>query len=705
MAVFDIKHSGDDTILRNRYGTYSRKELEKQLKDGHLTVKELASVYSLKPGQMTHVMRTLNIEYRNPLNHTRVFDAHIDLHLHQVLLGTLMGDGYFRNSKCYGLGHGVYQMDYCYHVAECLHPFVASFGDKDTGGSTEKSFEFWTYRHDVFTPYFERFYPDGTGKKRFTSDTVPDLDERGLAYWYMDDGKWSNHGARLCVGSISDKEGGILIDLLHNRFGLGCTFQCHDLKKQNHTIYILANSRRAFFELINPHVIPSMRYKIVGGSPPRIAFDKQAVASRHKKLCARAGRHIRYFGDPDVKVLVNSGDKDGPKEAFIRKIQDDISSGRQISETCFLGLPSEAVLKSLWTQGLTDEQVAEHCGVGRNRAGSIRRSLGLDRRSSRSTKDKLNFLHELFEKSGMTVREAMKETNLSFYKIKQWLIETGRTKCHQRVVKEKTLADDLRKLSFDPSSAKLSDYVFSREDMIEEIKEFLERYEWLRTVGVTAKWCFTMRLRGHLSGVQILNEPASYSRALGIRTPEWECLIQRGCTISWGHEHLGSRMLMQSIDWIVKNTGKRVFVGYADPRAGEVGVIYQACNFQYLGDSFGVKCRYRHPTYKKGKDFCEHSLRRTSVFKKWCRDNGIPIEPSWIKPNGFKDVKKIPSEIKKAWYDWGKGIIQEARKINVDQKGKYILIRGSDRRENRYLRSLFRQRTYPYPKRALQPEN
>ena len=199
-------------------------------------------------------------------------------------------------------------------------------------------------------------------------------------------------------------------------------------------------------------------------------------------------------------------------------------------------------------------------------------------------------------------------------------------KCHQRIMKEQHLQEDLKNLSFDPTVIPLSEYVFSKEIYSSEIRDFLRTYEWLQSVGVSAKWCFTMRLKGYLAGVQILNEPAAYSRLLGPETMKWECLIQRGATVSWAHQHLGSKMLMASIRWMVQNTEKRLFVGYSDTSAREVGVLYQACNFKYLGHKFGTTEKYRHPTYKKGKEFCQHSLRRTSVLKSWCRQNGIKIE-------------------------------------------------------------------------------
>jgi hypothetical protein len=267
-------------------------------------------------------------------------------------------------------------------------------------------------------------------------------------------------------------------------------------------------------------------------------------------------------------------------------------------------------------------------------------------------------------------------------------------------MKEQRLEGDLKVLPFDPRPIPLSEYVFAVEALSDEIKQFLLMYEWLKSVGVYPKRCFTMRLRGHLAGVQVLNEPASYSKILGPDTMKYESLVQRGASVSWAHQHLGSKMLMASINWMVQNTGKRLFVGYADPKAGEMGVLYSACNFMYLGNKFGITEKYKHPTYRNGKEFCAHSLKRTGVLKWWCRRNNIVMDKSWFKPNGFKDLKTIPPEIKQRWYDWAKVLIGESIEIPMEQKGKYALIKGKDKREQRYLMGLFKEKTYPYPKRS-----
>lgn len=272
-------------------------------------------------------------------------------------------------------------------------------------------------------------------------------------------------------------------------------------------------------------------------------------------------------------------------------------------------------------------------------------------------------------------------------------------KCHQRLMKEQNLAKDLASLSFDPKEVPLSEYVFSKDNYDKSISQFLHSYEWLQTPGVSPKWCFTVKLRGILVGVQLLNEPATYSKLLGDQTMKWECLIQRGATISYAHPHLGSWMLSKAIDWMVRNTDKRVFVGYSDGLAGEYGTIYQASNFKYLGDGWGTDYKYTHPTYRNGKEFCKHSLRRTSVLKSWCKQNGITVEKNWIKPNGFKDLSIIPQQIKQAWYEWGNKLVEESTKIKIPSKGKYVLVKGKNHKEQKYLNALCNFKTYPFPKR------
>jgi len=270
---------------------------------------------------------------------------------------------------------------------------------------------------------------------------------------------------------------------------------------------------------------------------------------------------------------------------------------------------------------------------------------------------------------------------------------------HQYLKKIESLQEDLKNLEFDPEKISASDFILSPENISPEIIEFIVRYEWLGTIGVMPKWCFTARYQGKLGGVVFINEPTSYSQLLGGVTRNYEALIQRGATASWSPKNLGSRLVMFSCNWMIENTEKRLFVGYTDPMANELGTIYQACNFDYLGNNFGVAYLFKHPQIKNGKWFSVQTLKRTSSFKKWCSKNNILVLASWFKDNGFKDLKIIPEEIKRKWYDWNRQIIKEAEKLKVDKKHKYALIIGKTKEEKKNFISL---RTYTpqiYPKR------
>jgi len=245
----------------------------------------------------------------------------------------------------------------------------------------------------------------------------------------------------------------------------------------------------------------------------------------------------------------------------------------------------------------------------------------------------------------------------------------------------------------------LSEYVFAKEMYSPELRRFIHKYEWMKTVGNVPKWCFTARARGTLVGVVMLNTPNSCSSELP-RT--LQCLIQRGASSPSAHKHTGSKLVSYAIRWMTANTSKRLFVGYADVRAGEVGVIYQACNFLYLGASFGAKEVLRHPKVKNGKEFTKQYLGRTSVLRRFCQDNQIEMQKSWFLPSGFKNLKTIPPDVISKWRAWGKQTVVEAEKVSIPGKGKYAMVTGKTAKEKKNLLATFlaANRRCAYPKRS-----
>jgi hypothetical protein len=271
--------------------------------------------------------------------------------------------------------------------------------------------------------------------------------------------------------------------------------------------------------------------------------------------------------------------------------------------------------------------------------------------------------------------------------------------CHQFQKKLQWYSEDIKNLPFCTNEVKASYFFLQNEKMSEEISSFIERYEWLGTTGFNVKWCFTARYMGVLSGVVLISEPASYSTLLGTDTPKYEAIIQRGATVSWSPRNLGSRLILFSCHWMVNNTSKRLFIGYADSEANERGTIYRACNFDYIGNNFGDTYSYNHPEIQHS--FSSRYLRRTSTFKVWCKKNNIELKHEWFKENQFKDLSKIPDEVKQKWYSWGKNIIEESNKTKLPRKSKYALLIGVNKTEKKDLMQMKAYTPLPYPKYAL----
>lgn len=236
--------------------------------------------------------------------------------------------------------------------------------------------------------------------------------------------------------------------------------------------------------------------------------------------------------------------------------------------------------------------------------------------------------------------------------------------CWQKLQRDKLIKED-RELGFN-FNLKASDFTLQQENITSEHRQFIERYEWLGSCGFGVRHVFTARHDGKLAGVVMIAEPNSYQFDKNL-----EALIQRGACSSWAPKNLNSRLVMFACRWMVNNTDKRIFVAYSDPKAGEIGTIYQACNFDYLGNNFGSESGY---ILTNGKVVSDRYFTRTSSSQKWCKELGIKWEKSWCKPNGFQNLKAIPEEVKNQLKNHIKNMKLPLAKIKNEKKGKYVIL-------------------------------
>ena len=292
-------------------------------------------------------------------------------------------------------------------------------------------------------------------------------------------------------------------------------------------------------------------------------------------------------------------------------------------------------------------------------------------------------------------------------------------KCWQAHVAEQNLEEDLRLAGLPQDKAsklRTSDFEFAyvpKEDKegCAEIKEFIERHEWLGKLAIWSTHRFTARLKstGQLAGTIIMATPNSFSNLLGAENRSKEKLISRGACISWGPKNLGSWLIMQSIRWMVKNTEFRYFTAYSDPEAKELGTIYQACNFIYLGQKFGAGKQYLDLDKPDRGWFGSSGFSDRSQIVRYAKALDIEWEQEWYKLVGSKknyrkvNWQAIPADIAVR--------LKQARTEHKNRclcrpspsKHKYCYILGRTKGETKALFRKFAEHSadkqnLPYPK-------
>lgn len=249
----------------------------------------------------------------------------------------------------------------------------------------------------------------------------------------------------------------------------------------------------------------------------------------------------------------------------------------------------------------------------------------------------------------------------------------------------------------------VNDFDFNYEEKrhcYEEIKEFINKHEWLGKMSPHPTHIFTARYKGLLCGVVVMDMPNAFSKMLGKGTKNIERLISRGACISFSPKNLASTLIMFAVRWMVSNTDYRLFTCYADPKANELGTIYQACNFFYLGDSFGTNYQYK---IENGNWVSDRYFRRRSVYKRVAKKNGIVWNPRWQGDDeaGNKILfDKMPIEIALKIKTLAKQYMERCESKKVPSKHKYAYILGNSKKETKQLKSKFLSlnKIYPYPK-------
>jgi hypothetical protein len=239
------------------------------------------------------------------------------------------------------------------------------------------------------------------------------------------------------------------------------------------------------------------------------------------------------------------------------------------------------------------------------------------------------------------------------------------------------------------------------KNKLEKIKvdEFIKRHEWLERMPQRTTHVFGAFFEEILVGITVFATPNAFSNALGSGTKNIEKLLSRGAVKSWTPKNTASWLVMKSINWMVANTEFRLFSAYSDPEAKELGTIYQACGWKYLGQSAGGSIQCFDPKNPQKGWFSDREIRKTSTQKRLLREAGFSIQKEWLVKGEFK-TSNLPEDTKQLLRELQKEYSVKLLKRYPPKKHKYCIVLGRSKKETKRLNEQLRQnvKMLPYPK-------
>jgi hypothetical protein len=140
--------------------------------------------------------------------------------------------------------------------------------------------------------------------------------------------------------------------------------------------------------------------------------------------------------------------------------------------------------------------------------------------------------------------------------------------------------------------------------------------------------------------------------------------LARGACVHWAHPHAASFLIARACKFAHAEFGWKIFYAYSDPTAGEIGTVYRAANWIYLGEGVGRskgRGRLRFFAKREGRWRSERILRKRRMPLAELRSH-----PEWVA----------------VW---------------TPDKRRYVWFEGR-RREKRELRRALKYPPQPYPR-------
>ena len=206
------------------------------------------------------------ISHRNTIHCTNEA-IEINDKANQIIIGSLLGDGcIIKKHNCvFKILHSKVQEDYCKYKYDLIieSGICARFSyekghESIIGGRTIKNNGqvcISSCQNQSFNKYRKEWYKD----KKEIPQSVYELNPLGLAIWFMDDGTKNKSSYYISTNGFSFKDQEVLMDMLFKNFGIISSLHKN---KDKYVLYIRAESRELFTEIISPYICESMKYKL-----------------------------------------------------------------------------------------------------------------------------------------------------------------------------------------------------------------------------------------------------------------------------------------------------------------------------------------------------------------------------------------------------------------------------------------------------------
>ena len=198
-------------------------------------------------------------------------------------------------------------------------------------------------------------------------------------------------------------------------------------------------------------------------------------------------------------------------------------------------------------------------------------------------------------------------------------------------------------------------------------EQIILKYEWLGTMSQTG-WHYGIFFGSYCAGVccvSVGGGGANLNAHLEFKVERTElAYLARGANTHWSPAGANSKLVSWTCRLLAKDTSSRIAIAYSDTDAGEIGTIYQACNWVYIG--IGSSTR------------------------------------QWVAPNGRIFDQKLPYDLKRRQggerASYAKAL-REAGWTEQPSNPKHRYVYALDRTDRALVDRIERLRK-PYPKRA-----